>query len=208
MIKTVFFDFDGVLTTDFNGSGNICRNLCFAIPGLSLQKVTDCYRKHCGRLLVEPVFYSEVWDEFCACAGEKISDEVMEKAVRTVSRNEETFELVQNLRRRYTIGMITDNSIERMNLVSADMHLSDSFDPMVISASVCALKHDGTTTIFDAALKAADSQPSESIFIDNQERNLVTPSRMGIKTCWHDAAKNDIPALISALQTYGVEIEQ
>lgn len=207
MIKTIFIDFDGVLTTDFNGTGNICNNLRIAFPTLSLEPVLQCYRKHCGHLLTEPGKFSDVWDAFCVCIGQPIAPDILCQALRTVSRNEEMFTLVQFLRKKYRLGMITDNAMERMDLLSADMKLNDIFDPMIISASVRALKHDGTTTIFDAALEGADCEPEESVFIDNQERNLVTPSKMGIKTYWHDDAKNDIRALISALQRYGVEID-
>ena len=208
MIKVLFFDFDGVLTTDFNGTGNICENLCKAVPNLSIEPVLGCYRKHCGCLLTEPGKFSDVWDAFCVCIGQPITPDILRKALRTVSRNEEMFVLVQSLRKKYRLGMITDNATERMDLLNEDMRLTDLFDPMIISASVRALKHDGTTTIFDAALEGAGCEPEESIFIDNQERNLVTPSTMGMKTYWHDDSKNDIPSLVSALQKYGVEIEK
>jgi len=208
MIKVLFFDFDGVLTTDFNGTGNICENLCKAVLNLSIEPVLECYRKHCGCLLTEPGKFSDVWDAFCVCIGQPITPDILRKALRTVSRNEEMFVLVQSLRKKYRLGMITDNATERMDLLNEDMRLTDLFDPMIISASVRALKHDGTTTIFDAALEGAGCEPEESIFIDNQERNLVTPSTMGMKTYWHDDSKNDIPSLVSALQKYGVEIEK
>ncbi len=208
MIKALFFDFDGVLTTDFNGTGNICNNLCTEFPNLSVEPVLECYRRHCGHLLTEPGKFSDVWDAFCECVGQPIAPDILRKALRTVSRNEEMFTLVRSLRKKYTVGMITDNAVERIDLLNEDMRLTDLFDPMIISASVRALKHDGTTTIFDAALAVAECEPEESIFIDNQERNLVTPSKMGMKTYWHDDAKNDIQALICALQRYGVEIEK
>lgn len=45
MIKEIFFDLDGVLTTDAKGSLTMSKNLCAAVPGLSVQEVLDCYRQ-------------------------------------------------------------------------------------------------------------------------------------------------------------------
>ena len=43
--------------------------------------------------------------------------------------------------------------------------------------------------------------------IDNQAHNLVTAEKMGIKTYFHDDAKNDVPALIAALRAWGVIVQ-
>jgi len=204
MITTIFFDFDGVLTTDYIGTGTVCGHLSEAAPGLSHQTITECYKKYCGHLLLGGKF-AEVWDDFCASIGRKISPNVLRHALRTVPRNEEMFGIVQSLSKNFTLGIITDNPRERMELLNEDMSLPDLFNPIIISASVHALKHDGTTKIFDAALAEAACQLSESIFIDNQQRNLVTPSQMGMKTYWHDDKKNDLMALRLALHDLGVE---
>ncbi|MFH0770803.1 MAG: HAD hydrolase-like protein [Candidatus Peregrinibacteria bacterium] len=204
MIRMLFFDFDGVLTTDFNGTGTICEYLSKEVTGSSVEAVTACYEKHCNRLLLGGRF-TDVWDDFCSCMEQKISPDVLRQALRTIPVNEAMLEVVQSLSTMYRLGMITDNPEERMDLLNEDLHLTDLFDPIVVSAMVHALKHDGTTAIFDAALRAADCQPQEAVFIDNQERNLSTPAKMGMHTYWHDDKKNDIPSLLDALQKLGVK---
>lgn len=199
MIKAVFFDFDGVLTTDFNATGTVCNNLCAVTPRLSAEKVTECYGKHCRSLLLGGTF-ADVWNDFCACVGTEISRDVLETALRTAPKNEEMFALAESLRGQFCLGIITDNTLERMELLSKEMKLPELFDPIIVSAAVHVSKHDGTTTIFDAALKAAGCTAEESVFIDNQQRNLATPAGMGIQTYWHDDAKNDVAALGSALR--------
>ncbi len=207
MITTIFFDFDGVLTKEFNGSGNICANLCSAFPELSYDHVLDCYKAHCKKLLVEPGAYKDVWEYFCSCVGQEIPIDSLPVALRTVTPNDEMWDLVRSLHRRYKLGIITDNSSERMQLIDECMKLSQFFDPIVISDAVRALKHDETTTIFDVALKGAESVPEESVFIDNQERNLIVPAEMGMSTYWHDDKKNDISALRSVLDRWGVTVD-
>jgi FMN phosphatase YigB (HAD superfamily) len=203
MIKTLFFDFDGVLTTDSNGTTTICGHLCKAAPGISLETMTGCYRKHCKRLTLGGNF-AEAWDAFCGCIGQNIAPEIRQHALRTVPKNEAMFALIASLHGKYKLGIITDNEDERIELIRKDLKLDDLFDPIIVSASVHALKHDGTRTIFDAALKAADCKPGESFFIDNHEWNLVTAKEMGMHTYWHDDAKNDIPLLRKTLAELGV----
>ncbi len=207
MLKAIFFDCDGVLTTDFNATGTVCENLCKAIPELSIDRVIQCYRQHFGHLQTTEGKYSDHLDAFGKSIGTKISPDLFYEALQTTERNEPMFALVRAVRKRYRLGIITDNAGERMNLLNEKMGLSELFDPIIVSASVHALKHDGTTTIFDVALEAAQCEPMKSAFIDNQERNLVTPARMGMKTYWHDDAKNNIASLKSALREWKVTFD-
>ena len=204
MIKTVFFDFDGVLTTDFNGTTTIARNLSEKTQGLTEEKILACYRKHCKRLVLGGK-HTDVWEDFCSCVGQNIPIDLLLEALRRVPLNEAMFQLVQSLRTRYRIGMITDNFGERMDLLKTDL-LKD-FDPIIVSANVHASKNDGTTKIFDLALEAANCRADESVFIDNQQHNLITAEKMGIKTYFHDDVKNDVPALVAALRAWGVIVE-
>jgi hypothetical protein len=41
---TVFFDLDGVLTTDGSGSYTTCRNIGRTLPEVSLERILECYR--------------------------------------------------------------------------------------------------------------------------------------------------------------------
>jgi putative hydrolase of the HAD superfamily len=204
IITTLFFDFDGVLTTEFNGSGTICEHLSCS-TNIPLEKIREAYKKYCTPLLIGGKFIG-IWDDFCLSIGHKISNEDLQTALRTFSRNEAMFSLAADLRKKYTLGIITDNTEERMALIEEDQHVSDLFSPIILSASVHALKHDGTTTIFDAALNAAGCNAEEAIFIDNQERNLITPAKMGMHTYYHDDAKNDVQALMAALDEWGVRV--
>jgi len=51
MIKAIFFDLDGVLTREYNGTGNICRNLHDTFPALDLETITTHFKNDCGHLL-------------------------------------------------------------------------------------------------------------------------------------------------------------
>jgi len=206
MIKAIFFDLDGVLTTDSKGSLTMSKNFCKEVPGLSIQEVLDCYREDAELLTSGQKPMREVWKRMCSTFNIPPDDDLLLKVLREVPRNNQMFDLAQALLRRYKLRIITDNSRERMDVLTGEMGLNDLFDPIVVSAVERASKSDGTTTIFDIALERAGSSAEDSLFIDNQEKNLVTPARMGMKTYFHDDRKNDIAALHAALRELGVDM--
>ncbi|MBM3227857.1 haloacid dehalogenase [Candidatus Peribacteria bacterium] len=206
MIKAIFFDLDGVLTTDAKGSLTMSKNLCELVPGLSVQEVLDSYREDIEALNMGQISMSDVWKRMCAAFKIPANDDLLRKMMSKVPKNNAMFDLARSLFSRYRLGIITDNNRERMDLLTADMQLEKLFDPIVISATEHASKRDGTTTIFDAALSRAGYKAEEAIFIDNQEKNLEVPAQMGMKTYWHDDQKNDVAALSVALRHMGVDV--
>ncbi len=207
MIKAIFFDFDGVLTTDAKGSLTMSKNLCEIVPGLSAQDVLACYRQDIEALNLGRVSMREVWEKLCAAFSIPASDDLLREMMRKAPKNDAMFDLAEFLSKHYRLGIITDNGRERMDVLTTEMRLSGLFDPIVVSAIEHASKCDGTTRIFDAALDRAGCKAEEALFIDNQERNLVTPAKMGMKTYVHNDAVNDVTALRSALRQWGVETE-
>lgn len=134
------------------------------------------------------------------------SDTLFMNILRKAPRNEAIFALARDLSPRYTLGIITDNSQERMDVLNEEMKLGELFDPIIVSATEHASKCDGTTALFDAALAKARCSAKEAVFIDNQEKNLVIPAKMGMQTYFYDDTKNNIVALRTMLHKIGVDI--
>lgn len=206
MIKAIFFDLDGVLTTDAKGSLTMSKNLCEMVPGLSVQEVLDSYRQDIEALNMGRISMSDVWKRMCATFKIPGSNELLHEMMQKALKNDEMFNLARSLSGKYCLGIITDNSRERMEILTADMQLEALFDPIIISAVEHASKNDGSTIIFDAALRKAACNADEAVFIDNQEKNLVIPVKMGMKTYWHDDVKNDVAALRTTLLHMGVDV--
>ncbi len=206
MIKAVFFDFDGVLTTDFNGTGTICENLHQYCSAVSLADLHEIYLRHALPLFKSGQPHETIWPAFCEEIGQTISFDALHRALATFPKNDAMFALAQELKQQCTVGMITDNFADRMDLIEEKEQLSTIFDPIVVSSKVGVSKHDGTPRIFQIALEQAACAPEEAVFIDNQEKNLVVPVQMGIHTYWFDNAKNDVAALRVALAEWGLEI--
>jgi putative hydrolase of the HAD superfamily len=206
MTKALLFDLDGVLTTDRNGSLTMSKNLCEIVPGLSVEEVLTCYREDIEPLNMGRIALKEVWKRLCATFKITPEEKLLMEILRKSPKNDAMFVLARSLQHRYVLGIITDNSRERMEVLTKEWSLGELFDPIVVSANEHASKFDGTTTIFEAALKRAGCTADEAVFIDNQKRNLVTPARMGMKTYFHDDARNDLSALRIALKEMGIEL--
>jgi putative hydrolase of the HAD superfamily len=204
MIKAIFFDLDGVLTTDVKGSLTTSKNLCTLVPHLSVTDVLASYREDVEPLNLGHKPFSETWDRLCTTFGFSRDEKTLRMALGTVPKNEAMFAIAESLAKNHRVGIITDNCRERMDILTEELSLADIFDPIITSGVVHAAKFDGTTMIFDAALAGAECTAAEALFIDNQEKNLVTPQKMGMKTYWHDDTKNDIAALQRALHELGI----
>lgn len=205
MIKAIFFDFDGVLTTDAKGSLTMSKNLCDLVPGLTVQEVLDSYRQDIEALNMGRIPMGNVWKRMCAEFKIPPKDDLLREMMRRAPKNDAMFELARSLSPHYQLGIITDNNRERMDILTVDMQVNALFDPIIVSAVEHASKCDGSTTIFDAALRRAECNANEAVFIDNQERNLVTPAKMGMKTYWHDDSVNNVDVLKHTFRDFGID---
>lgn len=204
MIESIFFDFDGVLTTDHRASITIGNNIKDIVPHRSVDEIIGCYREvYDGGLYTGAYSHADRWNDFCTSLGEEISLEAMLQVLRKVPANTEVINIAKQLSTRHTVGIITDNDSERVRLILDDLQLTSLFNPVIVSADVQCSKFDGTTKIFDFALEKAGITAKSSAFIDNKEKNLSTPKQMGIATYWHDDSANNVQALQNQLMAWG-----
>lgn len=205
MIKAVFFDFDGVLTTDGNGSGTTCRNIQKAVPDLAFENIYRCYRVHHSVLLTGKKNHADIWKDFCSCVGKEVDIGVLHNAFKNTPKNEQMFQLSKMLREKYTTGIIADNTKERFDVLRVEMQLPIFFDAVIVSGDIGYTKHE--RAIFEEALQSVHCQADECVFIDNHQKNLEIPSAMGFHTFWHDHEKNDLAPLLQQLKAWGVEVD-
>ena len=201
MIKTIFFDFDGVLTTDSSGWFTTCKNISTLLPKISFDHIVSCYKKNREGLNDGKLDYKDIWQEFCYCLGEKLDVAVLPEVFTNTSKNQLMFAMCTQLAKKYTLGIITDNNRERFRLLEKTMKLEDLFPVRILSADVGSMKDN--RLIFDKALLVANCKADECAFIDNHEHNLVIPREMGFNTFFHDHEKNDVGLLRSWLETLG-----
>jgi len=200
MIQAVLFDFDGVLTTDATGSLSTCRALS-EMSGIPFEQVNTAYRKHNNALLCGKMIHADMWAEFCADLGEDVDFSLLQEAFLATPLDARMLRLAQILKAAgYRIGMVTDNKSDRLRSLSAYYGWDALFDVIAVSADIGSGKEE--RAIFDFALQALSLPPEDCVFIDNTEKNLLMPRKMGLKTIHYDHEKRDFALLRSKLQQY------
>lgn len=204
MTKAVFFDYDGVLTTDKTGSLTTCRYLARA-AGLDLAAVRAAFGRHNADLTLGRRTHRQAWGEICRSLGRELDIDLLREAFESTPLNAGMLALARKLKRRHVVGIITDNKKDRIDHLKRHQGLESIFSPIVVSAELGSDK--GGPDIFLAALHRAGVRADEAVFIDNDEDNLVAPRALGMQACFHDDEANDIEALIGKLREAGVAID-
>lgn len=191
--KAIFFDLDGVLTTNHSGGGQMCQHLAETL-NVRIDDVKRVYEPFGKRLGSGQAQYSEVIAAMSEAFGQSVTMEHVQGAFDSSPKNEAMFDLANDLKNRVLIvGVITDNDKERFQALKDRLALDEIFSPLILSADVGMFKHDAG--IFTHALNAAGVSAAESIFIDNKQGNLEAANNLGMTTIWFDDSKNDVDGL-------------
>jgi len=203
MIKAVYFDFDGVLTTHPKGSYTTAKYFKDNF-NIEQENFSKCYSKYTQDFDIKPLLFSDVWIDISKCLGMDIDIEHLYKAFLSTPKNEKMFELVNSLRGKYKTGIITDNKKDRFDMLIKEWQLKKYFDVLILSADVGAEKNKNK--IFDVALKSLKVKPEEAIFIDNTQKNVDMAQKVGINAIYFNDKINDIEGLEELLVKQGVRL--
>lgn len=197
MIKGIFFDFDGVITLEKQGTPPVISYIAKA-TGLPVKSVETAYRKYNRALLYGEITHKDMWQGFCEELQREIDYEILTGAFLNITLDQTVITYIKELKAKYIIGMITDNKVDRIETILKTLNIENLFDVVVISAEV----HAGKTEekIFEVALDRSRLEPQESVFIDNTARNLEVPARMGFRTIYFDDEKRDWTELKRVLE--------
>lgn len=197
MIKAVFFDYDGVLTTDKTGSLTTNRFLSKQ-TGISYEAISIALQRHNAALNEGKTDYASVWPCVCADLRREIPRNLLLAAFESTPVNDEMFRLARDLRTRCPVGIVTDNKKERMEHLRRHQQLDALFHPIVVSADVGSTK--ATPRIFEHALAFLDVRPQDCIVIDNSAGNLAAAAALGMKIVHFDDESNDVAGLRRCLE--------
>jgi putative hydrolase of the HAD superfamily len=203
-IKAIFFDYDGVMTTDKTGTQSICNYISekYCIDKSIFEKE---YRKYNNDLLYGITTHGKVWDKICQNLNENIPISLLYDSFENTPINNEMHDFVKTIKRqKLKTALITDNKIDRIKIITKKYELNKIFDVIIVSAKIGFGKDNNK--IFEIALNKADVKSDECIFIDNQEKNLIIPMNMGINTILFDDKKRDMENLKNEIKKYGINI--
>ena len=95
----------------------------------------------------------------------------------------EHINIVRNLKKRYNVGILSNNVQEWVEQVLKNYKIENLFDALIVSSKVGARKPDAL--IYYEALKKFSVRPEETVFVaDEVAEDLVVATGLGIKTIW------------------------
>ncbi len=197
MIKAIFFDFDGVLTTDKTGSQSIVNYLS-AKTGIPYDTLKPVYALFNKELLLGGLKHEDMWQAFCDRLGTDIDYTLLTDSFWNTPIDEDMITLVKQLKSHYAVGMITDNKCDRIDEIVRYHGWSTLFDAISVSAAFGSGKTDAR--IFNETLSALGIYPEESVFIDNTAKNLIIPEQLGMHTILFDDANRNIAQFAEQLR--------
>lgn len=197
MLQAVFFDFDGVLTTDKYGSVSVAKFLS-GRTGLPYDRCRAAYGKFNAAMLRGEKTQREIWPDLCAELGVPEEPCLLDEASRAAPMDAQMLELVRELRGKYKTGMITDNPADRVYAILDHFGLRGLFDAIAVSGEVGSRKDE--PEIFRRALAALNLPAEDCVFIDNTAANLIVPGEMGMKTLFFDDEVRDMDKLRAELK--------
>lgn len=172
MIKSIIFDFAGVIGSD----------------GLWIylkEKLIDLEEKksYFHELSVKVDNATITNQEFVQAIATKLKvpEEIVWKEIfKRIVINQELLEIINKLKKRYKICLLTNFTNEWMKELFKVYQLDKYFDVKVISSLYKLVKPD--KKIYLIALNLLKSKPNEAIFIDDRQCHVDGGEKAGIKS--------------------------
>ncbi len=160
-IKAVIFDFFDVIHTDHQKAwlkqNNYLREGEFASASDDLDRGVITHRTYLER--------------YAAAHGSGTADDILNQFNELASINTGVIDIILELReRQYKIGLVSNAHADELEPLLKKHSFHDLFDEIVISGNEGVAKPDAE--IFKRALKLLDASPEESIFTDDNEKNV------------------------------------
>ncbi|MDO8664789.1 MAG: HAD-IA family hydrolase [Candidatus Liptonbacteria bacterium] len=176
-ISTIIFDFAGVLTTD-TFFHLLAKNLSdkFGVNREETEKRLHANEKAYAR-------GEETTEDFwkkCFPEAEVAYEDFVREFASSYELNPTILDMVGNLKRNYHTFLHTDNFEALASAVKKDSRVTNLFENMFFSNEMGTLKDEESS--FRHVLKNIGKKGEECIFIDDKEKNLVAPAKLGIHT--------------------------
>ena len=200
MIKTITFDFGGVL---YKYDGD---NLLNALSGGSDIGIEDFRNLMSGSTLDRAHFRGELnARELLEILREEVGlslteEELAEIYADSVEPNEKMFDLVRALDGNYNLQLYSDTPEILYERVIKKMPIIDAFSAVTLSFEVGELK-DSPHGYRDLIEKSTHS-PEQIIFIDDREKYVEKAKEMGI----NGIQFTEFDRLINQLESHGVKL--
>lgn len=181
MAKAIIFDYGGVITS--GGGGNEPAERLASHLHISVERAKGLFYQNWSRFITGEMNEDEYWHEVEANYGESIPAQHRNiwNTWEDMSPRPEVIAYIQRLKSRgYLVGLLS-NTIPITESIIREQGGYDLFEPCLLSCELGYAKPD--RAIYDELLRQlTDVEPSEIVFVDDQQRCLDPAKSLGIKT--------------------------
>lgn len=175
MIKTILFDYAGVITPTKN-------NYPFALKyserfGLTPDEIMKITYEGWGDAAIGKTKSSDFWQGLASKLGID-AEELISLIIETFPLDKRMIKIIENAKGKYTTVLFSNQVEDWLEKVIKDNNFKNIFNYFVNSYMVGARKPD--KKIFKEALKITGSKPEETLLIDDSLENVEAAKNMGI----------------------------
>lgn len=175
MIKTIFFDYAGVITPTRDNL-DFAKKYCKRF-GLTEKELMEITYTNFGEAAVGKIPDERFWGDI----AQKLHidpEEIKKLLIGTFPIDPRMIKLIDKIKGRYIIVMVSNQLESWLEKVIYDNNLRSKFHFFVNSYQIGVRKPD--KEIFLAALKKSNSKPDETLFIDDASKNIIAAQELGI----------------------------
>jgi len=179
-IHSIIFDFGGVLGSDANNWTN--NDQVTKTIGLSKQEIDTIFIKHWDKLKVGQEDLEDYYQDILIQskdANKLISSTLRQMYNDEIFIHQDIFVLAKNLSRNYSLYILANESLEGLKYKREKFQLQDVFKSIFNSAELGLYKPQHE--VFKNVLTQIKENPSNVLFIDDQEKNVIAARELDIK---------------------------
>lgn len=176
--KTIFFDWGGVIAND--PGDDFLRELLRKVGANDAQIEEffhDCMPQFMRGEITEDQYWYILRSKYNLNIEDSISEEF--KQWKGLVANQDILKLVSDAKAKGIRTAILSNAIEPTYNALQQAGYYDLFDELIVSCKVGFAKPQ--KEIYELALKQLNATATESVFIDDKQRNLDPAEEMGFK---------------------------
>lgn len=185
-IRNLIFDIGGVVV--LNKEIDFTKfDRKYSLPkGTIKEIVNNCFKK----MSVDKNFNLREYFQknFSHLLNFKQYQEITKQLFRNERINNTLIHWIQKKRKKYTICLLTNNTVILKRLLKKKFKILDVFDYIFNSADIGLLKPD--PKFFEYVLKKLKTKPKKCLFIDNNSRNIKAAKNLGFNVILFTNNKN------------------
>jgi epoxide hydrolase-like predicted phosphatase len=180
MIKAIIFDLGGVYFTPGVDIAIAKITEDFNIP---MEKAAEalCSGREAKQYRLSDISEEDFWNNAVKVMETSMDYKILKDLwYNSYAPIEGTLKIIREIRKNYSVYLISNNVIERVEFLEKKFNFKKDFDDCIFSCDVKLIKPD--KKIYELAIKNFKINPQETIFIDDKQKNLTVPSELGMKT--------------------------